>query len=312
MSNKGYGEEAKDWFNKVRSGIVKWLDDHDSQTWPAFLLFFIVVTAGMIFNVDAFSPVVGFIPSVAIGGFFEYAILAWKLTTNRTRNDAKQSQIAYAALWLSVVLALAMLVVNMFRIGGEQGFEIIAYTIVGITAGVQLVGFLLYDGADPDKAMNRDHSQNQRGSLRKRREADQKISELEDDARILEMVGDKVSEVRRKYAHLPPELLEPLLKKTTDTLLAGYEVSPNVQNQAAQMADVNKDGKIGGMGGRKAMDRGMTSVLRNAELISEDQIYESNKVGLEAIKELPIETLFEDEEAQEGATPEPEDKEPDF
>src|SRR5688572_16872499 len=101
MRDKGYGEEAKDWFKNVYDGIVKWLDDHDSQSWPALSVFFAVVTAGMFFNVQAFAPVVGQIAATSIGVFFEFSIIAWKATTSRKRNDKKQNQLAYAALWLS-------------------------------------------------------------------------------------------------------------------------------------------------------------------------------------------------------------------
>ena len=334
MNNKSYTEEVRENIKNGWRGFQKWLDDHDSGAWPAFLTFFAVVTAGMIFNVDAFAPVVGLVASIAIGSFFEYAILAWKITTNRKRNDAKQNQIAYWALWLSVILALTMLVVNMFRIGGEQGFEVISYIIVGITAGVQLIGYLLFDGADPDKKMRRDHSQNERGMERKDQEANFVISEVQADARIIRRIGDELSQIRRENSDLPTELMEPLLEAARQKLLANYSNgSETVEKATRGMSDVNGDGKIGRGGSFppgmqipevRAMPNHDTVPFGSPKKFDGVVTKYDKETGdfeirsprdLEELKELPIETLFEDEvplTPPQSATIDKEDDEPDF
>lgn len=246
MSTKSYTEEIKDNVKSTYKNILAWLEQHDSEAWPSFWIFLAVVTIGMVFNIDAFTPVVGQFAAIGIGLFFEAAIIAWKSTTSRKRNDSKQSQIAYWALWLSVLLAISMLIVNLFRIGGEQGFENLAYIIVGTAAGVQVVFYLIFDGANPDKTMTREHSQNEREILRKQRKAGFTISEVESDALIIEMIGTKLDEIRRKFSHLPTELLEPLLETARKNLLKEYS-SDNKTVEAATrpMADLNGDGRIG-------------------------------------------------------------------
>lgn len=246
MSNKSFTQEAKDNIRSTYVGFIKWLDEHDSQSWPAFGIFLAVITVGLYFNVDAFAPVVGMVAAVGIGVFFEAAIIAWKATTSRKRNDAKQNQIAYWALWLSVLLALAMLVVNLFRIGGEQGFETTAYIIVGVAATVQVVGYLVYDQSNPDKTMTRDHSQNERDILRKDRHADYVIAEVRADARIIQRIGNELNSIRMEFQNLPTELLEPLLETARKKLLKDYaNGSETVEKATRNMADINKDGLIG-------------------------------------------------------------------
>lgn len=306
MSNKSYTQEFKDGLKSFRDGVAKWLDDHDSASWPAFGVFLAVITVGLWFNIDAFAPVVGQIAAIGIGVFFEAAIVSWKATTSRKRNDAKQNQIAYWALWLSVILALSMLVVNLFRIGGEQGFETTAYVIVGIAAFVQVVGFLVYDQANPDKSMTREHSQNEREMLRKDRQADYVIAEVRSDARIIRRIGDELKTIRFENSDLPPELMEPLLEAARQKLLKDYaNGSETVEKATRSMADVNGDGRIGG---KFPIQLSKSDIEERTKLPQPPHTPEE----LEAMKELPVDVLFEDEMPQDNATGNQESHEPDF
>lgn len=246
MSNKSYTDEIKDGILSKWKMIQDFADEHDFQSMPAFLIFFAVITVGMIFNVEAFQSVVGRFASVSIAVFFEVSILAWKSVTSRKRNDAKQNQLSYWALWLSVILAISMLTVNLFRIGGEKTFEYIAYAIVGIAATVQVVFYLLFDQANPDKKMIRQFSQEDRDILRGNQEADGVILRTESRMKIVRKIATELRRLQNEFSDLPQVQLEYLLENARKELLSQYaRGDQSIDKETNGLADVNGDGVIG-------------------------------------------------------------------
>jgi len=243
--NKSVTEEWKDNIRKARENFMLWLDEHDAASWPAFFVFFTVITLGMLLNFMGFQPVFGMIAALAISGMFEAAIISWKLTSNRKRNDAKQNQLASWATWLSVGLSITMLIINLFRIGGEW-FSPIAYGIVGAAAVVQVVFYIMYDNSNPDKALGREHSQAERVVIRKRQHADDVIAETEAELQIVRKIANELLQLRNDFADLPTEELEYVLEEARSKLLSQYSKgNRKIEVRTRHLSDINKDGVVG-------------------------------------------------------------------
>ena len=246
MSTKSYFQEAKENARDTWKGFIKFLDQYDAEGWPAFGVFFAVVSLGMVMAFQGFRDVVGDFPAAMISLFFEAAILACKMTTNRKRNDAHQNDISNWATWLSVITAVGMLVVNLFRVGGQAGFESIAYIIVGVAASIQVVAYLLFTQADPDKQMAREHSQAGRELSRKQVKAKNVIGELETDVQIIRYIVTELQRIANESLDLPNSTREYLLEAARTKLLAQYASGKDdIARATAGLADLNKDGRIG-------------------------------------------------------------------
>lgn len=284
MSNRSYTEETKDWFRNRWDDIKSFLDRYDAESWPAFGVFFAVITLGMFMSYQAFQFVVGVVPAALISLFFEASILAWKMTGNRKRNDAKQNQLSNTATWLSVTAAVSMLVVNLFRVGGSEGFENLAYIIVGVAALIQVVFYLLFSQADQDQRMVRDHNQQGRELVRKKRLSENVIGELEGDFEIIRFITQKLQILKNESADLPLAVRENLLENARKKLLAQFaEGKEDIEIATASLADIDGDGEIG----------------KSAPKVTPVNVFKTQAIGnqarLEEIKDLPVDLLFEDE-----------------
>lgn len=291
MNNKSYTQEFTDMLKGIWLGFVGFLDEYDAQSWPAFGVFFSVITLGMYMNFMGFRIVIGDFPAVMISLFFESAILAWKMTGNRKRNDAKQNQLSNTATWLSVLLAVAMLIVNLMRVGGEEQFDNIAYSIVGAAAMVQVIFYLFWDQANPDKKMNREHLQSERELNRKEHNANNVIGEVEADMKIVRKIATELNRLAKDYSDLPVEQLEYLLEEARTRLLNQYAKGKHdIEKATRGLADKNKDGKIGTVGKSSNQLADTLPPYTNPAIQPDlDKI----KENLEKIKELPVDVLFE-------------------
>jgi hypothetical protein len=243
--DRSYTEQLKDNINDIWKAFVEWLDQKDAASWPAFFVFLGVVTLGMVMNYIAFLPVIGSIPALIVSILFEVAIVAWKITSDRRRNDKKQNQLSVWATWSSVALAISMLVVNLFRIGGEN-FDNLAYGIVGAAACAQVVFYLLFDNANPDKSMEREHNQGQRGILRKTRNANYVIGDAAADLKIVRYIATELRKLQNEFSDLPTELQEVILNRARLKLLAEYAAGKDdIEKDTRKLVDLNRDGKIG-------------------------------------------------------------------
>ena len=239
MQNISYG------WNSTTKAIKDFLEKYDAEAWPAFFVFLIVVTLGMILNFIAFRPIIGERPAAVISGVFEFAIVAWKIKTNRKKNNVSQNETANWATWISVALAITMLTVNLFRIG-EAKFETVAYIIVGITASIQVIFYLVFDQQDPDKKMKRDFSQDARGLVRENQKATNVITRTETRMKIVRKIATELQRLNVEYSDLPTEQREHLLEIARKELLDQYAAGDaEVDNATAGLVDLNNDGKIG-------------------------------------------------------------------
>lgn len=243
--NRSYTEQLKDNINNTWKAFVEWLDQHDAAGWPAFFVFLGVVTLGMVMNYIAFLPVIGTIPALTISVLFEVAIVAWKFTSNRGNNDAKQNQLTVWATWISVGLAISMLIVNLFRVGGEN-FDNLAYAIVGMAACVQVVFYLLFDNANADKKIEREKRQALRNIVRKRLNAKYVIGDAEADLTIVRYIANELRKLQQEFSDLPAGQLEVILERTRLKLLSEYARGrKDIAEETKGLADLNHDGRIG-------------------------------------------------------------------
>lgn len=289
MSDKSYYEEAQDFLSNVNNSIIRFLEEHDSESWWAFGAFFAVITFGMFMNYDAFHLIIGVIPALIVSLFFEYAILAWKITSDRKRNDKKQNQLSNTATWISVIAAAIMIVVNLFRVGGSENFESTAYIIVGIAALTQVVFYLLFTQADPDKQITREHGQQKRNLSRREQYSRNVIGELKSDMDIVRFITQELVKIQEETRDLPLAVRENLLESARQKLLAQFaKGKDDVEKITAPLADLNRDGVIG-----------QPTKVNYGPGHPADAIAHYAPVDLEEIKKLPVDTLFEDESPTE-------------
>jgi len=242
--------------DKLTIRISKWASQFDFGSWPAFLMFMVVTTLGVMLNYLVMSDIVGKISALLVALLFEAGIISWKLTSWRKKNSDAQDEIANASTWISVVLATAMLIVNLFRaeiqslqlVASDKlefdGWTVAAFSIIGIAALVHVVSYLLFDGNDEDKSNARKNVREQRKLTQQKVEAANALANTEQKLKIVELIANELDRLQKKYAHLPNEQLEFVLEEARQNMLAMYNATKEVDEKTKALADVNGDGKI--------------------------------------------------------------------
>lgn len=245
-------------FTKMRNSIAKFMEDYDVESWPMFLIFVVVVTLGMSLNFIAMRKTIGDMPALLVSGLFEFGILGWKWGGNRKRNNDIQKETIQYATWASVGLAVAMLVINLFRATIEKsvsveltpatsfnGWEISAYITIGIAALTHVIAYLRFDNNDDVKEYNRRNKSTQNAIAQRSHEADDVIANTQADLKIIDKIQTELGKLAVDYKHLPIKQLEIVLENARQALLAQYKASPLVIAATAGIADLNKDDVIG-------------------------------------------------------------------
>lgn len=237
--NKGLFEKGsaavKGFFQKIRSAA----DDFDVASFPAFLIFMVVVTAGM--TVNYFSLIakgVKPLEAFAISMLFEAGIAAWKFQGHRVKNSKAQMDAVNIALWVSVALAGCMLVASLTNAFG-WGW------IVALSAVGHVVFYLIFDANDEIRKNRRDNKSAENRIEQKKITTDNAIREAEADLKIIQKITSEIDRLRHQFGHLPVKELEFILNATRNRLLEEYKASVNVQNATKSLADVDGDGLIG-------------------------------------------------------------------
>jgi uncharacterized membrane protein YiaA len=252
--------------NKFETTIMQdiqksWSDfvaHYDLGALPAFLIFLIVVTLGMILNYLSMRAAIGPTAAMLVSGLFEFGILGWKWTSSRKRNNDKQNSLVNAATWLSVLLAVGMLVINLFRTTIEQslkaelapgatfnGWQIAAYITIGFAALVHIVFYLLFDQNDTDKEYARQNKRSQNEISQRSRQADDLIANAEADLNIIEKITVELEKLRVKFKSLPHAQLETVLENARQALLVQYKASALVDAATAALPDIDHSGSVG-------------------------------------------------------------------
>lgn len=244
---------------RISGSIGSVADKYDIGALPAFLIFLVVVTLGMIMNFIAMRPVIGDTPALLVSGLFEFGILGWKWTSSRRRNNDEQDELVNWATWVSVLLAVGMLVINLFRTTIEQsmkaepvagvtfnGWQIAAYITIGLAALAHIVFYLFFDHADTDKANARKNQRSQAKIEQRNKEADHLVANADADLKILEKITVELGKLRTQYeGKLPHEKLEIVLENARQALLVQYQASDLVKVATEGLADLDHSGAIG-------------------------------------------------------------------
>lgn len=236
--NKGLFDKARSAINNTIEKIRAFLDDYDFASLPSFLLFMVVVTAGM--TVNYFSLTAQGIPpfeAFAISMLFEAGIAAWKFQGHRVKNSKAQADAVNIALWVSVTLAGCMLVASLNN--KSWGW------IVAAAAVAHVVFYLIFDANDDIRNNRRENKAADHRIEQKNITAENAIRQAEADLKIIDKITQELSRLHRDFGHLPVQELEFVLEAYRNRLLAEYNASETVQNATKGLADLNKDGKIG-------------------------------------------------------------------
>ena len=139
--NKNFSQKIKDNLAENFGSVIEWFkrvfDEYDFASSPSFVIFMIVVTAGLGVNYFFLSTLMDRRVALAISLMFEVGIFAWKLQSHRTKNSASQAEIVNWATWLSVATAFAMLISSLTHLF-HWGWS------VAIAAVVHIIFYLLF------------------------------------------------------------------------------------------------------------------------------------------------------------------------
>lgn len=241
--NKKLSTKFAEGIQESIAGVVSWfkkfMDEYDIASMPSFIVFIIVVTAGMAVNYFFLEPLVGPLEAFAISLLFEVGILMWKFQAHRVKNSEAQAEIVTWATWLSVIWASGMLIASLTQI----------ITWAWMVAGAALthvVAFLLFDQNDEIRNNKRRNRQADERITQKNYTVSAAIQEAEADLKIIGKITSELTRLRNENRHLPTQELEFVLNATRNRLLQEYKASENVRNATELLPDVNGDGLVAG------------------------------------------------------------------
>lgn len=232
------GDKVKGSIRSFTDGVKKFFDEYDIASTPAFFIFMVVITAGMAVNYFFLVKETDQFTAIAISLLFEIGIGAWKVQSHRVKNSEAQAEVVNWSVWLSTILAFLMLLSSLTGI--------IAWGwIVASASVVHVIGFLLFDQNDVIRNNRRKNRMAFERIGQKDIDSDNAIAEAEADLKIIDKITNELSRLKREYSHLPNDELEFVLDAYKTRLLAEYQASDAVKNATKNLADVNKDGRIG-------------------------------------------------------------------
>jgi len=236
LTDKLFGGIQSFWQN-LSNNTGKFIEQYDIASMPSFVMFTIVVTAGLTVNYFFLAPIVGSIEAGAISLMFEIGILAWKFQGHRIKNSASQKQIVGWAMWLSAGLAFSMLIATLTE-------SLDWRWVVAIAAAVHIVCYLLFDQNDDIRENMRKNAMAMEGINQKNKNADYAIQEAEADLKIIDKITTELTRLRNQYGHLPIDELEFVLETYRARLLVEYKASVSVDKATKKLSDVDGNGRV--------------------------------------------------------------------
>lgn len=240
--NKKLSTQIFDKFNgavrSAQNGVKKFFEEYDIASLPAFVIFMVVVTAGMAVNYFFLVTLVQPIEAFSISMLFELGIFGWKLQSHRIKNSDAQDEIVNWVMWISTILAFAMLFSSLTG-ANYWGW------IVAAAAVTHVVGFLLFDQNDDIRNNKRSNRMALERITQKQTNSTNAIQEAEADLKIINKITMEISRLRQTYSHLPKNELEFVLETTRTRLLVEYKASANVDQATQSQSDIDGDGMIG-------------------------------------------------------------------
>lgn len=232
-----FADKMGDSFNSLKKWIAGFSEEYDIASVPAFVIFMIVITAGLTVNYFFLAPQVGSWESLAISLLFEVGIFGWKMQSHRVKNSAAQAQVVNWATWLSVGSAFAMLATSL------TGWLNWGW-IVAVAALIHVITYLIFDQNDEIRNNKRERRSTREAILQKNFKVESAIQEAEADLKVIEKIVMELGRLRQQYGHLPNTELEFVLEAHRQRLLKEYKASEAIRDATASAADVNGDGKV--------------------------------------------------------------------
>ena len=219
-----------DNFNKSFSGLLKKIDP---KSWPAFLMFVIVLCAAGGLNYIGMSPITGDAVAVAIALFFGFGVLSWHIVESRTDDSKYQEEVAEFVKWLNAGLDGVLIVLNLFRADlrgqsiGQTGltfWDALAFGCIGISAVSHVVGFLLWTKNDPRRQLVKENERDQYLVTQKTQRATNAIQGAEARLKTLKYVADEEIRLRAEYTgFIPDDQVEKIVKNMKTNALKEFE-----------------------------------------------------------------------------------------
>ena len=218
----------------------------DAHAWPAFIMFLLLVgtetTANIISSVQDF----GLIVALFIGVLFGVFLAGWHIVSERPLNSIRQQSVSHAMTGLTTGGAILLLVVNLIRLSSNGninlttsllpttssigGWDVAAIVIIGIMFAVHLVGYQMWHNADDVRKMKREHNQEIGKVTQKQNSVALAIKSSEAELQSIEAELNSVNDLKVRFGHLPPELLNPILEEARNKVRAEFKKAPIQSN----------------------------------------------------------------------------------
>jgi hypothetical protein len=189
----------------------------DPRSWPATIMFVVVLSAAGGLNYIGLTPIVGGVIAVFIAMFFGFGVLSWHIIEARTDDSAYQESVASFVKWLNVILDGILIVLNLFRadlrtattpVSGMSWFDILAFVIVGISASSHVIGYLLWTQNDPVRELNKKSGRDLHTISMKRQDVGATIKQAEAELEAHKYAMDEEIRLRSVYKDLPAAKVE--------------------------------------------------------------------------------------------------------
>lgn len=198
----------------------------DIRTWVVILMMVLVLTVMMALNAQAWATFLPVWIAYALSIFMEVGALAWKFANERPDNSDDQQKLTDFLVWMNIILATILMIINLVRnalhngleVTGVTGWDYAAFAMVAGSAFGHIAGALLFrqwdEGLQNKRTIAKQYSQAKFDKAR----AEGILEDTQNRLEIRSKIASKLSELRQQYKDLPANELEALLKDAQDAL----------------------------------------------------------------------------------------------
>lgn len=219
--------------NKRRLGsdLSRFVQIIDPKSWPAFIMFCVVLVAAGWLNYIAMTPVIGAFGAIVIALFFGFGVLSWHIVESRTDDSEYQEDIAGFVKWTNAGLDGSLIVLNLFRaelrqsaFAGMNWADAVAFAIIGASAVSHVTGYLLWTKNDPKRKLKKEGERDLYDVSQKRQRSENAIKSTMARAEALKYIVDQELEIRKTYGGVIPDWqIEELVKQMKVNALKDFE-----------------------------------------------------------------------------------------
>ena len=238
MTNLTLGNAKKEEDPTRFEGFRNYLRSLDLRAWTVLVLMFTVLTAMMAVNAWAWTAFLPVVIAYSLSFFMEAGALGWAFATERPENSQDQQTLTTWLKWGNVIMGVLLLVANLTRslinpamAAGEMqtiqatGWDFFAFMLVALSALSHVGGALLFRQWDTRLINNRSIANKQKQTEYEKQVKQGILTNLDDELAQTVSVLESLEDIRKKYAHLPPEKLNTILDKALDALGEKVEIA---------------------------------------------------------------------------------------